>query len=88
MVHGSRGTKVHFSRALVLPVLQRAEEMDVTAKRLTIVRKGREGLICKDNIRADLEATFLVSVGRTEEEILHVARSVGCARASDLLSTT
>ncbi|HEX6985123.1 MAG TPA: SPFH domain-containing protein, partial [Planctomycetaceae bacterium] len=67
----------------VIPVLHRAEHMDLSVKRIEIARKGESGLICKDNIRADIEVAFFVRVNNTKEAILQVAQSLGCKRASD-----
>jgi uncharacterized membrane protein YqiK len=67
----------------VIPVLHRAEQMDLSVKRIEIHRKGESGLICKDNIRADIEVAFFVRVNNTKEDILQVAQSLGCRRASD-----
>jgi uncharacterized membrane protein YqiK len=67
----------------VIPVLHRAEQMDLSVKRIEIHRKGESGLICKDNIRADIEVAFFVRVNNTKEAFLQVAQSLGCRRASD-----
>jgi len=67
----------------VVPVLHRAEQMDLSVKRIEIHRKGESGLICKDNIRADIEVAFFVRVNNAKEAILQVAQSLGCRRASD-----
>ncbi|MBA3312568.1 MAG: flotillin family protein [Planctomycetota bacterium] len=70
----------------VIPVLHRAEHMDLSVKRIEIHRKGESGLICKDNIRADIEVAFFVRVNNSKEAILQVAQSLGCKRASDRLA--
>ncbi|MCA9522998.1 MAG: hypothetical protein KC609_18615 [Myxococcales bacterium] len=75
--------KVSFTGALVLPLVERAEEIDISLKTLVIDRRGREGLICHDRIRADATATFFLRVGRSVDDVLRVAESVGCARAGD-----
>jgi len=36
--------------------------MDISVKTIEIARTGREGLICRDNIRADIKVTFFVRV--------------------------
>ena len=62
-------------------------------KKLEVVRKGKDGLICQDNIRADIEVVFYVRVndeksevdGRTGyHDIKTVATKVGCERASEI----
>lgn len=74
--------RVTFTGGLVWPVIHKAEVMDISVKAMEIDRRGREGLICMDNIRADITVTFYVRVNETEEAVMQVAKSVGCARAS------
>ncbi|WNG26688.1 hypothetical protein F0U62_23710 [Cystobacter fuscus] len=74
---------VTFTGSIVWPIINRAEVMDISLKTVEIDRRGKEGLICKDNIRADIKVTFFVRVNKTREDVLKVAQSIGCARASD-----
>ncbi len=74
---------VSFTGTMVYPVIHRAETMDLSVKTIDIDRRGKEGLICNDNIRADINVTFFVRVNKTEDDVLKVAQSIGCARASD-----
>lgn len=74
---------VTFTGGLVWPVIYRAEEMDISVKTIEIDRRSSEGLICKDNIRADIKVTFFVRVNKTSDDVLQVAQSIGCERASD-----
>ncbi|MEZ4390703.1 MAG: hypothetical protein R3A48_06365 [Polyangiales bacterium] len=74
---------VTFTGAIVYPIIHRAEVMDISVKTIEIDRRGKEGLICKDNIRADIKVTFFVRVNKTQEDVLKVAQSIGCVRASD-----
>ncbi len=75
---------VTFQGGVVIPVLWKAEEMDISVKRIEIDRRGENGLICKDNIRADITVAFYVRVTQTAEDVLKVAQMVGCDRASDI----
>ncbi|MFH1811533.1 MAG: hypothetical protein ABIJ09_22530 [Pseudomonadota bacterium] len=75
-------TTVSFTGGLVLPIIHRSEVMDISIKTIEIDRRGGEGLICRDNIRADIKVTFFVRVNKTEEDVLKVAQSIGCVRAS------
>jgi uncharacterized membrane protein YqiK len=75
--------EVTFAGGIVIPVIHRAEIMDISVKTIEIERKGSEGLICRDNIRADIKVTFFVRVNKTTSDVLKVAQSIGCARASD-----
>ncbi len=74
---------VTFTGRYVLPVFHRAEVMDISVKTMELDRRGKEGLICEDNIRADIKVTFFVRVNKTTEDVLKVAQSIGCKRASD-----
>ena len=75
--------KVTFTGSLVIPVLHRLEKMEISLKTIEINRRSGEGLICKDNIRADIVVTFFVRVNKTREDVLKVAQAIGCERASD-----
>ena len=78
-----RKVDVTFTGATVVPVLHRAEVMDISVKTIEIARTGREGLICRDNIRADIRITFFVRVNKTVEDVIKVAQAIGTARASN-----
>jgi uncharacterized membrane protein YqiK len=80
--NGMGGTKVSFSGMFVIPVLHRVEFMDVSVKRIEIDRRGEQGLICKDNLRADIVVAFFVRVNGTVGDVVKVAQSLGCHRAS------
>ncbi|MDQ3405346.1 MAG: flotillin family protein [Actinomycetota bacterium] len=74
---------VTFTGAVVLPVLHKSETMDISVKTIEINRAGKDGLICKDNIRADIRITFFVRVNKTVEDVIKVAQAIGTERASD-----
>ncbi len=79
----AKKAKVSFSGGVVYPIVNRKEFMNIRVKRLTIARHGSDGLICMDNIRANCRVDFFVRVNETEEDVLRVAKSLGCERASD-----
>jgi uncharacterized membrane protein YqiK len=87
----SKIKRVHvtFTGAIVLPILHKAEVMDISVKTIEIERAGHEGLICRDNIRADIRITFFVRVNKTMEDVIAVAQAIGTQRASheDTLQT-
>ncbi|MEU1080232.1 flotillin family protein [Streptomyces sp. NPDC005908] len=83
IVSKTRKVDVTFTGSVVLPVLHKAEVMDISVKTIEITRAGKEGLICRDNIRADIRITFFVKVSKTVEDVIKVAQAVGTARASD-----
>ncbi|MEN0063957.1 MAG: hypothetical protein AAGA48_17520 [Myxococcota bacterium] len=74
---------VTFTGGVVVPIFHRAEVMDISVKTIEIARRGKEGLICQDNIRADIKVAFFVRVNKTKEDVLKVAQSIGCERASE-----
>lgn len=81
--NGKGGTRVSFEGKFVIPVLHKVEFMDISVKRIEIDRHGAQGLICKDNLRADIKVAFFVRVNNTVEDVKKVAQALGCARASD-----
>ncbi|MGW3158453.1 SPFH domain-containing protein [Streptomyces sp. NPDC001089] len=83
IVSQTRKVDVTFTGQIVLPVLHKAEVMDISVKTIEITRTGREGLICRDNIRADIRISFFVRVNKTVADVIKVAQAVGTARASD-----
>jgi uncharacterized membrane protein YqiK len=81
--NGIGGPKVSFGGVWVWPIIHRFEEMDISLKRIETNRQGEAGLVCQDNIRADIKVAFFVRVNQTKEDVLKVAQSLGCALASD-----
>lgn len=82
---GMGGLKVATDGGLLtIPLVQHIEYMDLTLKSFEIARQGSEGLICKDNIRADIKVAFFIRVDKTEEEIKEVAQSIGAKRCSEI----
>lgn len=76
--------KVHFTGALVYPIIHKKELMSISLITLDVDRRGRDGLICKDNMRADISVAFYLRVNETAEDVLRVAKSIGADRASDI----
>lgn len=82
---GVGGTKVSFNKGMyVIPVLHKMEIMDISLKKVQIERMEHDGLICKDNIRADIKVAFFVRVNKSVNDVINVAQSIGCERASDI----
>jgi uncharacterized membrane protein YqiK len=75
--------EVTFTGRMVYPIIHKAELMDISVKTIEIDRSGNEGLICRDNIRADIKVKFFVRVNKTADDVLKVAQGIGCARASN-----
>lgn len=82
--HVFKGTvDVSFTGGVIFPVIHKAEIMDISVKTMVIDRSGSDGLICRDNIRADIKVTFFVRVNKTQEDVIKVAQAIGCDRASN-----
>lgn len=75
--------KVHFTGALVWPIIHKKELMNISLITLDVDRRGRDGLICKDNLRADITVAFYLRVNETPQDVLRVAKAIGADRASD-----
>jgi flotillin len=80
---GFGGAKVAYDSGIfVIPALHKLEEMDISIKTIEVERMGLEGLICRDNMRADIKVVFFVRVNKDKKSIVEVAQAIGCARAS------
>ena len=75
--------RVSFTGALVLPVIHKKEFMRISLLTLEIDRRGKDGLICRDNLRADITVAFFLRVNETTDDVLKVAKNIGVDRASD-----
>lgn len=82
---GVGGTKVAFNKGMyVIPVFHKMEIMDISLKKVQIERMEHDGLICRDNIRADIKVAFFVRVNKSVNDVINVAQSIGTSRASDI----
>jgi uncharacterized membrane protein YqiK len=81
--NGAGGTRVSFDGMIAIPVIHKIELMDITVKKVGIDRNGEDGLICKDNIRADIRVDFFVRVNKDQKSVADVAQFLGCDRASN-----
>ncbi|MBO6213446.1 flotillin family protein [Algoriella sp.] len=81
---GVGGSQVAFNKGMyVIPVFHKMEIMDISIKKIDIARQQNDGLICKDNIRADIKVAFFVRVNKSVNDVINVAQNLGCERASD-----
>jgi uncharacterized membrane protein YqiK len=78
--------KVHFTGALVYPVIYKKEFMRISLITLQVDRRGKDGLICQDNMRADITVAFYLRVNETAQDVLKVAKAIGVDRASDKIA--
>lgn len=73
---------VEFNRRLILPVIHRMDIMDVSVKKITVeINEGN--VVCKDGTVANIKMSFFVRVNKTKQDIINVAQSIGCKRASE-----
>ena len=85
IIVGIGGLRVSFDWMLRLPIFQTMELVDISVKKLEIARKGKDGLVCKDNIRADISVAFYIRVDATKESVQKVAQMLGSERVSDMI---
>ncbi len=83
IISKARSIDVTFTGGIIIPVVHKGEFMDIGVKVVEVEKMGMEGLICKDNIRADIRVSFYVRVNPTAEDVKKVAQLVGCESASD-----
>lgn len=83
IINGVSKIAVRFDGGFVWPIINKKELMRISLITLEVDRRGKEGLICADNMRADITVAFYLRVNETEEDVLKVAKSVGVDRASD-----
>ncbi|MGH1472566.1 MAG: hypothetical protein ACRBCS_15380 [Cellvibrionaceae bacterium] len=75
--------KVYFTGSWIIPVIHKKELMRISLITMEVDRRGKDGLICQDNMRADITVAFYLRVNETPEDVLKVAKSLGANRASD-----
>ncbi len=75
--------KVFFTGSWIIPVIHKKELMRISLITMEVDRRGKDGLICQDNMRADITVAFYLRVNETPEDVLKVAKSLGASRASD-----
>jgi len=75
--------RVKFTGGFVLPVIHKLEIMKISLITLELDRRAQDGLICSDNLRADITVAFYLRVNETRDDVLKVAKAIGVDRASD-----
>lgn len=81
---GWGGVKVAFDWMVRVPMVQNYHIVDISVKKIEIQRKGKDGLVCKDNIRADIIVAFYIRVEATEDSVRKVAQMLTPERVSDI----
>jgi uncharacterized membrane protein YqiK len=74
---------VSLSSAFAIPMLHNVDTLDLTVKTVRIMRRKHESLSCADGIRAEVEVDFYIKINAVQEDIQHVADTIGCGRASN-----
>ncbi|CAL2090427.1 SPFH domain-containing protein [Tenacibaculum sp. 190524A02b] len=81
---GFGGTAIAFDRGIyVIPFLHQLEIMDITLKKIELDFLASEAIICKNNLKANIKTAFFVKVNASKDDILSVAKIIGCKNASD-----
>ena len=81
---GFGGVKVAFDWMVRVPLVQNYHIVDISVKKIEIARKGKDGLVCRDNIRADITVAFYIRVDATEDSVRKVAQMLTPERVSDV----
>ena len=92
IINRYKNVEASFTGGFVWPVVNSFEFMDITRKKISIIRIGAsegdteetEGLHCKDNIRADLKVDFYIGVNPNVEDVKKVANTFKPSQASDI----
>lgn len=92
IINGYSKVTASFTGGFVWPVINTYEYMDITRKKIPIVRVGMkgedseesEGLHCRDNIRADLKVDFYIGVNQNVDDVKKVAKYFKPSEASDI----
>ena len=75
---GFLGTKVCLGRgAIVLPVFHEVTWVSLETIKLIVSRMRDQAVLTADNVRIDVSTELYAHVGRTEEDLLTAARSLG-----------
>lgn len=75
--------RVSLTGQLVLPFVATAELVDLTTKRIIVTRHGRTAPRCRDNIRVNVTAHFMIGVNPVAADVLKAAQVTGAARAAE-----
>ncbi|NJO91232.1 MAG: hypothetical protein HC831_21400 [Chloroflexia bacterium] len=79
----SEGAKVCFDKGIfVIPVIHNSELIDLTMKSFTIDHSGHNAILLDGGLKVDIKIVFYVRIPNNEEDVLRVATTIGCERAS------
>lgn len=81
---GLGGDKVYFKgNCFAYPLVHRVEQVKIKEQRVLIKLTGDKNTWTQDNIRVDLQLTFIVQIRLTNWDVLQVAKNIGGANAAD-----
>jgi len=80
---GAGDTLVSFYSLVSLPILHQTERIDMSTKKMDVSFSGEKGLLFKEGVLADMDATFFLRINPDKESILAVAQSVGAQNTFD-----
>ncbi len=83
VINGARGSRVTLSGNIVIPILEKAESINLKIHQIEVFLEGKAGVVTKDNIIADAKATFSVRVNLEPMDIRIVAQSFGTQSTYD-----
>ena len=71
----------------VLPILHNSEMLDATRRHIRMVKKcsdsGNNGLLCYDNILADVEIVFYISINPEEKSVKQIMANLSVEQVND-----
>lgn len=81
---GAGGTEVSLNGMIIIPILHKAEYIDITLKKITLNHKNHDRLVTKDGEKVSIKANFFVKIDSYDKAIIKVARAVGCENAGNV----
>lgn len=63
--------------AFIIPLIQKIQWVDLGETKLTVSRKGKQSIITKDLLRADMEAEFYIRVKADADSVKQAATALG-----------
>ncbi|WP_299219479.1 SPFH domain-containing protein [uncultured Aquimarina sp.] len=81
---GLGGVRIGIHKGIyAIPIFHTMEQVDLTIKKINIQHKEKEGIICKDFLRADINMNFHLRIPNTPDSILQVSSAIGCEKTFD-----
>jgi uncharacterized membrane protein YqiK len=84
LISGARGKRVTFSGTIVIPFLEKVESVSIKIHQIEVFLEGKSGIVTKDNIIADVKATFSVRVNLDPIDIIRGGQNYGSQLTYDI----